>query len=78
MCDIWRTMTTLEKYLRIFATLNVNRASGRVSPHKPCMLLAMLGLADAGLLQKNMIKFEPALLERYAAVFGAVCSGATG
>ena len=66
-------MTSLANYLHIFQTLNVNRAGGRVSPHKPCMLLAMLGLADAGLLEKNMIKFEPALLERYARVFGAVC-----
>jgi len=35
----------LDHYLHAFRTLNVNRAGGRASPHKPCVLLAVLGLA---------------------------------
>lgn len=62
----------LDRYLRAFRELNVNRAGGRASPHKPCMLLALLGLADAGHLDRNEIRFTPALLERYARFFNTV------
>lgn len=64
----------LDRYLRAFRSLNVNRTGGRPSPHKPCMLLAMLGLAEAGDLERNEIRFDPALLERYAKFFEAVRS----
>lgn len=63
---------TLSEYLRAFERLNVNRAGGMASPHKPCMLLAMLGLAEAGKLFQNQIRFEPPLLERYARFFNIV------
>ena len=62
------------RYLQAFRSLNVNRAGGRASPHKPCMLLAVLGLAEAGHLDRNQIRFAPALLERYARFFDAVRS----
>jgi putative restriction endonuclease len=62
----------LDHYLQAFRSLNVNRARGRVSPHKPCMLLAVLGLAEAGDLERNEIRFEPALLQRYAKYFDVV------
>ena len=38
----------------------------------PQMLLAVLGLAEAGDLERNEIRFDPALLERYAKFFAAV------
>lgn len=38
----------------------------------PQMLLAVLGLAEAGDLERNEIRFDPALLERYAKLFAAV------
>ena len=63
---------TLEYYLRAFSQLKVNRANGRFSPHKPCMLLALLGLAEADNLTGNVIEFAPPLLERYARVFEVV------
>jgi putative restriction endonuclease len=63
---------TLAEYLQAFARLNVNRAGGLASPHKPCMLLAMLGLAEAGKLVQNQIRFAPPLLERYARFFKIV------
>ena len=43
-----------------------------MSPHKPCMLLAVLGLAESGSLRRNEIYFEPPLLERYANYFEVV------
>ncbi len=64
------------RYLQAFRSLNVNRAGGRASPHKPCMLLAVLGLAEAGHLDRNEIRFAPALLERYVRFFDAVRSEA--
>jgi len=64
----------LAHYLRAFRRLNVNRAGGRASPHKPCMLLAVLGLAEAGDLIQNKIHFDPALLERYVKFFEVVRS----
>ena len=64
----------LDRYLRAFRSLNVNRTGGRASPHKPCMLLAVLGLAEAGDLERNEIRFDPALLERYVKFFGVVRS----
>ena len=65
-------MANLDEYLRAFSRLNVNRSGGRASPHKPCMLLAVLSMVDAGLLAENRIKFEPPLLERYANFFTVV------
>ena len=65
-------MPNLDQYLRAFRSLNPNRVGGRARPHKPCMRLAFLGLAEAGGLERNQIRFEPALLERYAKLFDAV------
>jgi putative restriction endonuclease len=62
---------TLDDYLRRFRNLGRNMAGGG-SPHKPCMLLAVLGLAEAGDLLKNEIRFVPALLERYSRFFSVV------
>ena len=55
-----------------FRRLIVNTAGGRASPHKLCMLLALLDLARAGALPANRIYFAPPLLERYAQFFAAV------
>lgn len=63
---------TLEVYLRAFARLNVNRAHGTPSPHKPCMLLAVMSLAEAGQLTSNRIYFLPPLIERYLLFFRLV------
>jgi len=59
-------------YQRKLIHLNVNQAHGRASPHKICMLLAVLDMARSGILQENRITFSPALLERYAQYFNAV------
>lgn len=64
----------LDRYLRAFRSLKVNRTGGPPSPHKPCMLLAVLGLAAAGHLKRNEIRFDPALLERYVKFFAVVRS----
>jgi putative restriction endonuclease len=55
--------------------LVVNVSGGRASPHKLCMLLAVLDLARAGALPRNEILFAPPLLERYNRFFKAVRAG---
>ncbi len=55
-----------------FRRLNVNVRAGRASPHKICMLLALLDLARSGGLPNNRIAFAPPLLERYQRFFAAV------
>lgn len=62
----------LETHAHSFARLRVNRKGDHVSPHKPCMLLAVLDLAAGGDLVTNEIRYEPALLERYERYFAAV------
>jgi len=64
----------LDSYLRRFQRLRVNRRAGSFSPHKPCMLLAVIELAEAGALSENRILFAPPLLERYRALFDLVRS----
>lgn len=63
---------SLAIYLDRLRRLQVNVSRGRASPHKICMLLAVLDLARSGALQQNRINFAPALLERYAMYFAAV------
>lgn len=63
---------SLADYQRKLTHLNVNQAHGRASPHKICMLLAVLDLARSGALKENRITYSPALLERYNQYFNAV------
>lgn len=55
-----------------FTRLVVNVRGGRASPHKICMLLALLDMARGSGLRENKVKFSPALLERYSTFFAAV------
>lgn len=63
---------TLADYQRLFTQLNVNLVDGRRSPHKVCMLLAVLELARSGALTDNRLLYAPPLLERYNRYFSAV------
>jgi putative restriction endonuclease len=59
---------SLDAYKKKLASLRVNRTS----PHKICMLLAVLDVARSGALNENRIEYSPSLLERYARYFAAV------
>jgi putative restriction endonuclease len=63
---------TLAQYQDRVKRLAVNMAGGHASPHKVCMLLALLDLARAGALPDNRVFFAPPLLERYQLFFSAV------
>lgn len=62
-----------EHYSAAFKRLRLNpRPGGTYSPHKVCMLLAVLDMARAGLLNENRVRYEPTLIERYRRYFDAV------
>ncbi|MGM0563175.1 MAG: HNH endonuclease [Pseudomonadota bacterium] len=63
-------MSDLKYYEEAFKSLRVNRSHGRSSPHKPCMLLAVIDHFDANPNAENRIEFSPNLIERYRSYFG--------
>src|SRR5690554_2635416 len=68
------TCMALDHYSKVFKTLKLafNRKTKRPSPHKVCMLLAVLDQAEAGLLTQNQVIYGPDLLDRYLNYFNAV------
>lgn len=64
-------MVDINHYLKAATALRVNRVGG-ISPHKPCLLLAVIDLYDTEPERSNQIKFGPALIERYLRYFSAV------
>ena len=62
-------MNDLDYYQRAFQSLRVNRGGGEPSPHKPCMLLAVIDYFDATPQAENRLSFSPNLLERYRSYF---------
>lgn len=63
---------SLERFAEQFRRIVVNVREGRASPHKICMLLAVLDLALSGGLRENLVCYAPPLLERYHRYFNAV------
>ena len=62
----------LQYYIKAFSNLNVNRAGGYPSPHKPLMLLTALELAVAGLIPDNRMVYSQPLTERLRSHFEVV------
>lgn len=60
-------------YQEKICRLNVNRRGGNISPHKPCLLLAVIDMAEAGALSNNEILYRPELIERFNNYFMVVC-----
>ena len=65
-------MTELGPYLDKVRKLNVNKAHGKVSPHKMCMLLAVIDLFDANPDRPNRVEYDPQLLDRFHSFFKTV------
>ena len=63
---------TLALYQEKLRHLVVNVTNGRASPHKICMILALLDMARGGTFDENRIRYDAPLLERYARFFSAV------
>lgn len=65
-------MTDLDHYIKKVRSLNIDRTRGPISPHKMCMLLAVIDLFDAQPEHPNRIEYSPGLLERFRNFFDAV------
>ncbi|MCW8348395.1 HNH endonuclease [Vibrio sp. ZSDZ65] len=65
----------LELYLEKFRNLNMNNAGGRKSPHKVCMLLAVIDLIHVGSIANNKIQFNQALKDRFTHHFNTLAQG---
>ncbi|ELR63789.1 putative type II restriction endonuclease [Photobacterium marinum] len=66
---------SLEWYVDKFQNLNTNSQNGRKSPHKVCMLLAVMDLIQAGRIHQNKILFDSTLKERFSHFFGQMSLG---
>lgn len=62
-------MIWLTEYERQFAQLRMNQSGGQVSPHKLCMLLAVLDLFERKLITRNRIHFDESLRECFSRYF---------
>lgn len=59
----------LEYYLDRFQNLKMNTVGGKKSPHKVCMLLAVMDLIQAGHIVSNRIKFNQILKDQFTRHF---------
>lgn len=62
-------MMALEYYLERFQNLKMNSAGGQKSPHKVCMLLAVMDLIQAGHIVSNQITFNQILKNQFTRHF---------
>jgi putative restriction endonuclease len=53
----------LEKYRRLFGDLNPNKAKGRISPHKPVLILTVTELITEGKITSNRIDINDRFLK---------------
>ena len=60
---------SLERYIELFSDLKPNRSGGRASPHKACLLLAVIDLIDEGVLTDNRIPFDTSLKDAFSRRF---------
>lgn len=62
-------------YLDKLRNLNMNSSAGKKSPHKVCMLLAVMDLIQAGNITSNRIEFNQTLKERFTFHFDSFAQG---
>lgn len=65
----------LEQLKREVSEMRLGQSQGRSKPHKPALLLAVLDLAEDGLLCENRILFNDALFDRFSRYFDAARDG---
>lgn len=64
-----------EYYADKFRTLNMNIAGGKKSPHKVCMLLAVMDLIQVGHIASNKIELNQPLKDRFTEHFNSFAQG---
>lgn len=65
-------MPNFQDYLQMFADLNVDKSHGDISPHKPCLLLAVIDLVESGAITDGRVRFTLALREIFSEYFAIV------
>lgn len=67
-------LTDSERAVQCVSGIRPKPADGRLKPHKPCLLLAVIDLFEANLMKENSIEFDatPRLIETFNAYFKAV------
>ncbi|KOO05335.1 HNH endonuclease [Vibrio nereis] len=65
----------IECYLERFQNLKMNSAGGKKSPHKVCMILAVMDLIQAGNIASNQIYLNQALKDRFTHHFDSLAQG---
>jgi putative restriction endonuclease len=58
-------MTHLEKYIRKFSDLRIDRSKGATAPHKPILLLSIITEIEKGNITENKIYITPELVARF-------------
>ncbi|WP_375753588.1 HNH endonuclease [Vibrio sp. HN007] len=66
---------SLDYYLDKFQNLNMNSSGGKKSPHKVCMLLAVMDLISSGVIPTNKIELNNPLRERFSFHFKSFAQG---
>lgn len=64
-----------EFYADKFRSLNMNIAGGKKSPHKVCMLLAVMDLIQVGHIASNKIELNQPLKDRFTEHFNSFAQG---
>ena len=62
----------LEQLKTAIKAMRLGRYRGRVKPHKPILLIAVLDLMDAGHISENRVYFDDRLCSRFERLFCAV------
>lgn len=65
-------MANLSDYLRMFDKLHVNKTRDGTSPHKPCLLLAVIDLVESGAMSDRRVQYTPGLRELFSEYFAVV------
>jgi len=65
----------LQYYIDAFSSLKMNRAQGNVSPHKVCMLLAVMDLVERGKISDNRIYLDQQIKSQFTKHFEQLQTG---
>ena len=60
---------SLQFYIDAFSTLRMNRSSGTVSPHKVCLLLAVMDLVEKEVIVTNRLYLDEPLQDAFTRQF---------
>lgn len=72
----YASIVSLQYYISKFRSLTVARRGSHASPHKVCMLLAVMDLVENNIITDNRIYFNDPLIEKFNQHFGMLSTAA--